>query len=152
MARADGSTSTIAPEPPPIEFLNLTLDTEASAVQDRLADLFSTAQIAECRAVYVAKHLVAQEIDRLMAILDELDDDCDLEPNLSGSDFTADPRLDDAESDAADDERALGGGAADAEESQETWADGQSDCWADCEFDPAESGLADFDGMIEQMS
>lgn len=53
--------------------------------------------------------------------------------------------------DEADDERALGGGAADAEEWQEAWADSDYDHWADGEFDPAESGLADLAGMIDSM-
>lgn len=106
MARAIGTISISVPEPPPEEIINATLEPESQGylVQSRLAALFSAAEMAEFRSVYFAKQVVANEIDRLMAVLDALDDDPDLELNLSGHHWNDDPRLDDAEGDQPDDE------------------------------------------------
>lgn len=45
---------------------------------------------------------VAAAIDSLMALLDEIDGDCDLEPSLGFSLFLGDPRMVDLEQDAGD--------------------------------------------------
>jgi hypothetical protein len=92
--------------------VNLTLEPESQGylVESRLTALFSAAEMAEYRSVYIAKQVVANEIERLMAVLDALEDDADMEPTFAGTDWTdGDPRLDDAEHedpdlDEADDE------------------------------------------------
>ena len=45
--------------------------------------------------MFLAKHAIADEIERLMAVLDALDCDDDLEMNAAN--YYDDPRLDDAE-------------------------------------------------------
>ena len=100
-------------------------------------------------------------IERLIAFLDQFEPDCDLEPSLG----YYPPHVPwDAEADHA-------GGVADAEPSlgaPETTCtaivqstDSQEYTWGlppafgrheDCEYDPSENGIADADGLNEQMS
>jgi hypothetical protein len=139
MPQADASNST--PEPPPERVVNTTLDPMGRHIETFRRAAFTPDQIAEFKSVFVARHLIASEIERLLAVLDALDGDEDFELNLAGHHWDPDPRLDDAEGDAADDEPSLAGfgglpiyfGAADLEE------------------DPAECGIADLDGMEEQL-
>ncbi|WP_409188786.1 hypothetical protein [Bradyrhizobium sp. RDM4] len=106
------------------------------------------------------------EIDRLIAFLDasdpyvmtELEDDdhredCgDSEPSLGSLDRAANQTrwgagcTDDSEHDRADDEPSLG--SLDHRHSQERWAAAGS---SDREDDPTESGIADHDGLLEQI-
>jgi len=65
----------------------------------------------------------AAEVERLLEFLDITDGDCDLEATGDGE-----PCL----------------GSIDAEQDQQSW--GRS-CDSDCEFDPAENGLADFGAL-----
>jgi hypothetical protein len=67
---------------------------------------FTPDQIAEFTSVFVARHLIADEIERLLAVLDQLDGDDDIELNVAGR---GDPRVDDAEDDGADAEPSLAG-------------------------------------------
>jgi hypothetical protein len=75
-----------------------------------------------------------------MTVLDALDGADDLELNLAGHHWDPDPRLDDTEGDAADDEPSLAGFGSQA----------QCRYFVDCELDPAEAGIADLDGLEEQ--
>jgi hypothetical protein len=72
----------------------------------------------------------------ILDILDELDGDPDLEMNVGNDD----PRLDDAEDDAADDEPSLAGFD----------TQGVNSHFVDRELDESESGIADLDGLAEQ--
>lgn len=69
-------------------------------------------------APHMIRRLVADHIDRLIALLDSLDGDPDMEPSLSGYS----EGMDDREGDDGDGP----------------------------EEDPAESGIADLDGYLEQ--
>ncbi len=125
---------------PPESVVNLALDPGGRAVACHLERISTPGAIAAARALFVARHLVADEIEHLMAVLDELDGDDDLELNLAGDHWNPDPRLDDAEGDAADDEPTISD------------FDGEPvhfGCW-DLEYDPSESGMADLDGLTEQ--
>jgi hypothetical protein len=137
MPQADASNSRLAPEPPPPECLvNSTLDPGGRAVMFAIETKFGSEDIAEFKSVFLTNHAIADEIERLLVILDALDGDTDFEMNVGNDD----PRLDDAEGDDADAEPSLAsfGGLPMA------W------CQADLEDDPAESGIADADGVEEQ--
>lgn len=139
MPQAGASNSRVAPEPPPVDVINATLDPGGSAVQCGLERMYGLEEIANFRTVFIARHLVAAEIERLIDLLDVLSGDDDIE--LSVSNLADDPRLDDAEADGADDEPSLAG------------FDGRPIYYgmADLEGDPAESGIADLDGLAEQI-
>lgn len=96
---------TTPPEPPPLEIINSTLDPYGWCVQNDLARIYPAEQVEEFRTVFIARHLIADEIERLLAILDSLSGDDDLEGNMGGE--CTDPRLDDAEGDAPDDEPSI---------------------------------------------
>jgi hypothetical protein len=151
MPRAALANSISASEIPPIECVNRTLDPYGEGVQFHADRIFSPDQRRDLTSVFVAKQLIADEVERLLAILDALDGDADLELTLGAHRGNADPRLDDAECDLAESEPSLGAGAADAEESQDGWSQVDQHIWQDREDDPAEPGVADLDGLIEQI-
>jgi hypothetical protein len=93
------------PEPPLESIVNQTLDPLGRAVNIFVRAAFTPDQIAEFKSVFVAKHLIANEIERLMAVLDALDGDEDLE--LNAGNCHGDPRLDDAECDLFEGEPSL---------------------------------------------
>lgn len=62
--------------------------------------------------LHMLRKLVADRIERLIAFLDVIESDCDLEPSLAGYSLGMD----------------------------------------DCEGDPSETGIADMDGLLEQIS
>lgn len=130
--------------------LNYTLDPDAIGIVPQRRPL-PAAQIQAATALLEARHAIANEIERLMRLLDESEPDPDLELSVGGL-WSQDGALDDAEDDPEENEPSLAGGAAEAEETQEAWAEGECDHWADCEFDPAESGIADVDGLDQQMA
>jgi hypothetical protein len=110
------------------------------------------------------------EIDRLIRFLDETDNHMELEPEDEGDDAEEEPSLGsldrmmdqskawrlhsspwafpavDGEQDDADAEPSLG--SLDHNHSQERWAAGDR---RDLERDPAESGIGDHDGLLEQI-
>jgi hypothetical protein len=138
MPQAEGSNITPAPEiPPPEDIVNVTFDPLGRTVISGVEKMFSTEQRHAFATVFRTKHAIADEIERLLAILDALDGDPDLEMNVNADD----PRLDDAEGDAADDEPSLVG------------FDGGVVYFGqfDLEDDPAEAGVADLDGLAEQI-
>jgi hypothetical protein len=112
-----------------------------------------------------------EEIGRLIAFLDdsdpyvmsELEDDDDLEevgdsePSLGSFDRVTDQEKSwramgaadlDAEMDTSDDEPSLGSLDHDHHPNQEQWAAGD---WRDLEKDDTESGIADYEGLLEQV-
>src|SRR4051812_34566554 len=103
MPQAVLSNSIPAPEPPPESVVNETLDWMGGHIDVFIEAAFTPDQIAEFTSVFVARHMIADEIERLLAVLDALDGDDDFELNLAGSHGDQDPRLDDAEGDATDD-------------------------------------------------
>lgn len=133
---------------PRLELLNHTLDPYAIGIVPQRRPL-PPDQIRAATALFEARHAIADEIERLMRLLDESEPDPDLELSVGGL-WSQDDALDDAEDDPEENEPSLAGGSAEPDESQETWAEGECDHWADCEFDPAEIGVADLDGLIEQ--
>lgn len=140
MPQADASNSRVAPEIPPIECVNQTLDPMGRAIDYLLYLRTSPDHRANIAAGFMARHVVADEIERLLAILDAIDGDDDLELNLAGLHGDLDPRLDDAESDLEENEPSLA-----------RFGDAQTPLlFVDFEFDPAESGIGDFDGLLEQ--
>lgn len=80
------------------------------------------------------------EIDRLIRFLDETDNHMEREPDDEGDSDC------DREDSFEDDEPDLG--SLDGHNSQECWAAGGSD---DLEHDDAASGVADLDGLLEQV-
>jgi hypothetical protein len=134
---------------PRLDGLNYTLDPGADAI---MADgwRLTLGQIRAATALFEARHAIANEIERLMALLDATEPDDDLELNLAGHCWRPNPALDDAECDLEEAEPSLSASAADADVSQERWAEGECGWFADCEDDPAESGIADLDGLLEQ--
>jgi len=140
MVQAVRSNSTITPIPPPPEsVLNSTYDPFGWAVTFGIENKFKPEEVAEFRSVFIAKHMIADEVERLLAVLDSLDGDADLELNV-GNNYD-DPRLDDCEDDGADDEPSL---------ASFNGPSGYSG-FIDREDDPAESGIGDLDGMEEQL-
>jgi hypothetical protein len=75
--------------------------------------------MAEFRSIFMAKHLIANEIERLMTVLDELNGDPDLELNVDNRD--SDPRLEDGEGHNEDPEPSLD--AAEADNQVAAWTD-----------------------------
>jgi hypothetical protein len=121
MPQAVLSNSTPAPEPPPESIVNKTLDPMGRSIDFFVRAAFTPDQIAEFTSVFVARHMIADEIERLLAVLDALDGDEDLELNINN----VDPRLDDAEDDGADNEPSLAGFG----------TQGENSCFVDCERD-----------------
>lgn len=121
------------------------------------------------RAIGRLRKEARDEIDRLIRFLDESDNHMELEPEDEADDADAGPSLGsfdrmtdqskawrtqsvwslpavDAEQDTADDEPAFG--SLDQHDNQERWAAGDR---RDAEQDPAESGIGDLDGLLEQV-
>ncbi|MBR0869032.1 hypothetical protein JQ633_01580 [Bradyrhizobium tropiciagri] len=95
MTQAVSENSRPAPEPPPETAINRTLDPSGRAVAYGINKIYRPEEIANFRTVFLARHLIADEIERLIALLDELSGDDDLELNVgNGHD---DPRLEDGE-------------------------------------------------------
>ncbi|OSJ16832.1 hypothetical protein BST63_10600 [Bradyrhizobium canariense] len=84
------------------------------------------------------------EIDRLIRFLDDTDDHMEREPEDENDD--AELEDDDPAENDLDDEPSLG--SLDHHHSQERWASGGR---RDLEQDHAESGIADHDGLLEQI-
>lgn len=84
------------------------------------------------------------EIDRLIRFLDETDDHMEREPEDENDDSELED--DDPAENDLDDEPSLG--SLDHHHSQERWAAGGR---RDLEQDHAESGIADHDGLLEQV-
>lgn len=111
-------------------------------------EIYTEHQLAAARTVFAARHLVADEIERLMAVLDELSGDDDIELNIPNE--YGDPRLDDAEGVTVS---VICQGSYVADEDAEpslAGFDAHAFGGADLEQDPAESGIADLDGLSEQ--
>lgn len=102
---AEHANSISAPEPPPEDIINATLDPGGGAVLYGLEGKYPAETLEEFKDVFVARQVVANEIERLMAILDCLSGDDDLEANMTGG--CCNPMLDDAEGDAPDDEPSI---------------------------------------------
>jgi hypothetical protein len=85
------------------------------------------------------------EIDRLIRFLDETDNHMELEPEDEGDD--SELENDDAAEDDGTAEPSLGS-LGDHHPNQERWATGSR---SDLELDPAESGIGDYDGLLEQV-
>ena len=121
------------------------------------------------RAIGRLRKEARDEIDRLIRFLDETDNHMELEPEDEADDADAEPSLGsfdrmtdqskawqqrstwpspvvDAEQDTADDEPALG--SLDQHDNQERWAASNR---RDVEQDHAESGIGDWDGLLEQV-
>jgi len=121
------------------------------------------------RAIGRLRKEARDEIDRLIRFLDETDNHMELEPEDEADDADDEPSLGsfdrmtdqskawqqrslwafpvvDAEQETADDEPALG--SLDQHDNQERWAAGDR---RDAEQDPAESGIGDWDGLLEQV-
>ncbi|MGY3130870.1 hypothetical protein ACVWZM_001552 [Bradyrhizobium sp. USDA 4501] len=125
--------------------VNPTLDPDGRTVS--FLGIYTEQQIAAARAVFAARHLVADEIERLMAVLDELSGDEDLELNVpNGYD---DPWLDDGEGVTVSSRAGSYVSDGDSEPSLAGFG-ALAFGGADLEEDPSESGIADLDGLIEQ--
>jgi hypothetical protein len=126
------------PEPPARETINSTLDPGGHLANTFLNARFSPEQIGQFKSAFELRHALADEIERLMVILDALDPDPDLEMNAG--DLFGDPRLDDAEGDDCDLEPSLAGGVVLVHQSQEHWAAGAASChwFADRELDDSD--------------
>jgi hypothetical protein len=94
----------IRQDPPAESIVNQTLDPSGRTAGRFIQGAFSPEQIAEFKSTFIAKHLIPNEIERLMALLDALDGDEYLELNLAGFQWIEDPRLDDGECDAFENE------------------------------------------------
>lgn len=101
MAQVNPDSSTVAPgvwpEPPAEDIINKVLDPDGRTVARGLEDIYTPEQCREFDTVFRARHLIADEIERLLALLDLIAGDDDLELNLAGYHSNQDPRLDDAE-------------------------------------------------------
>lgn len=91
---------------PRLDGLNYTLDPGADAI---MADgwRLTLGQIRAATALFEARHAIANEIERLMALLDATEPDDDFELNLAGHCWRPDPALDDAECDLEESEPSL---------------------------------------------
>lgn len=125
------------------------LDAGGRVVSFHLEQVSTPTVIAAARAVFVARHVVADEIERLMALLDALSGDDDLELNLAGSHWNPDPRLDDTEGVTVS---SFAGSYVADEDAEPSLAGFGAHAvgGTDVEDDPAESGIADLDGLAEQ--
>lgn len=150
MPRAAFADSTVVPEIPPIECVNLTLDEYGEGINYTMLNRASPDERRSFSSVFIARQMLADEIERLMAILDELDGEADLEFELAGGFGSHDPLQDGGEDDEADNEPTLASSAVDLDDSQESWAQGEYGQFCECETDPAETGIADLDGLAEQ--
>ncbi|MCS3449530.1 hypothetical protein M2222_001649 [Bradyrhizobium elkanii] len=96
------------------------------------------------QAIWRLRREARDEIDRLLRFLDETDNHMELEPEDEDDDAEleeGDPAEDDGTA-----EPSLG--SLDCHHSQELWAAGDG---RDLEQDLAESGIADLDGLLEQV-
>ncbi|WP_432343410.1 hypothetical protein WMC41_11965 [Shinella yambaruensis] len=100
----------------------------------------------------IQRHKIERAIDVLIALLDTADGDPDLEPYLSGIDMWGDDREaehdgrepdEDGEPDLGWTESIMQGGP--------SWRGSGWGADFGCEHDPAESGIADWGGLDEQM-
>ncbi|NLS69619.1 hypothetical protein E3H11_11970 [Bradyrhizobium brasilense] len=116
------------------------------------------------RAIGRLRREARDEIDRLIRFLDDTDDHMEREPDGSDEPWLGWPEGrsgagagtgadDDRELDNSDDEDGRDAepslGSLDHNHSQQVWAAGGR---RDLEQDPAESGIGDLDGMVEQTS
>ena len=132
MVQAARSNSTPAsPPPPPDEIVNSTYDPLGRQVLHGIETMFHPGDIAAFKSVYLTKNAIADEVERLLAILDQLDGDTDLELNVGN--LYNDARLDDGEG------------------LQVSTPNGSYFADEDAEIDPADSGIADLDGLAEQL-
>lgn len=100
------------------------------------------------------RHKIERAIAALIDLLDTLDGDSDLEPNLTGTE----PKWDDAEGDDCDMEPIVGWTESVRQEG-DGWS-GRESYLFDCdrehdeerEWDQAEDGIADQDGLAEQFA
>jgi hypothetical protein len=156
MAQADSDNSTPAPA--------------AEKPQDSLYMPTDTTPEQLFRAIGKLRKDARDEIDRLIRFLDETDNHMEREPEDEGDEADAEPSLgsfdrmtdqgkawqtrgslwafpvEDGEQDDADAEPALG--SLDGQSNQTAWAAGDR---RDLELDPTESGIADLDGLLEQV-
>jgi hypothetical protein len=123
-------------EPPLLESINQTLDPDGRRVHGFISEQFTVVQIGQFKTVFELRHRLADEIERLMAILDALDPDPDLEVNAGN--YDSDPRLDDAEGDDCDVEPSLASGSMQVDQSQEHWGEGECHWYADGEPDDSD--------------
>lgn len=145
MTQAALADSTPAPGIPPIECVNRTIDPYGEGVHFHADRIFTPDQRRDLTKVFVAKQVIADEVERLLAILDALDGD----PDLEASGNNDDPRLDDAECDLAESEPSLG--ATDTFDQNEAgWFELTLYRADDLEQNADDDGIADLDGLREQ--
>jgi hypothetical protein len=124
--------------------VNRTLDPDGGRVAYGLEKIYTGPEVEAFKTVFIARHLIAAEVERLLALLDELSGDDDLELNVANA--YDDPRLEDAEGVHVP---VFYGGSYFADEDAEPSFGGPTYC-DEVEGDPAESGIADLDGLFEQ--
>lgn len=97
--------------------------------------------------IHQTRRQVSEEIERMIAFLDSLDGDCDLEPNGDEMDASyCEGRFRYVSNPHEDDEPSLGWRNTGPQEGVSFFASS-----SDLEFDPAEMGIADEGGLAEQM-
>jgi hypothetical protein len=82
---------------PDLSEINRTLDPGGDIVHRFLAECFTVHEMERGMAIFRLKHRLADEVERLIAIIDALDGDSDIEYNFTNGDL--DPRLDECEAD-----------------------------------------------------
>jgi hypothetical protein len=107
MPQAVSSHSRVVPEIPRLEDINFTLDPGGDQVVGRREEIYSDSELREGGERFKIRNLIADEIERLMSILDAIDGDPDLESSMCAR-YDGDPRLDDCECDQDENEPDLG--------------------------------------------
>lgn len=88
------------PEFPELESINRTLDPEGDIVHTLIQQAFSGDDLRKGLALFRVRNLIADEIERLIDLLDTLEPDADLEPSTDN--FHSDPRIADCEDDESE--------------------------------------------------
>lgn len=119
---------------PPLEIINYTLDPGGDIVCHLLEKYFSADEREKSAAVFELRHRIANEIERLMSILDSLEVDPDLEASTIST--WGNPRAVDCECDNDEEEPNLGSVGA---INQSGWSQGDSNRYTlDRELDLSE--------------